>query len=239
MPENNNPSAPIEVEYAVPTLPLPTHGLYLITSDNLSAEALPPAVDAAIQGGAVLVQYRNKRLPAAAKLAQGQCLRKLCRERNVPFIVNDDVALAAELEADGVHLGKDDAGIVEARRVLGNGAIIGVSCYNSLDLAHQAAALGADYVAFGRFFPSSTKPLASPAEVETLRLAKAALNIPLVAIGGITPANGAALLAGGADFLAVVEGVFGQADPELAAKAYGRLWDGVKSALTNADFVVV
>ncbi|TAN50574.1 MAG: thiamine phosphate synthase [Methylococcaceae bacterium] len=225
MAETNNPSAPTDVGYAQPTLPLPTHGLYVLTSDNLSAAALPPAVDAAIQGGAVLVQYRNKRLPAAAKLALGQCLRKLCRERNVPFIVNDDVALATELDADGVHLGKDDAGIVEARRVLGNDAIIGVSCYNSLDLARQAAAMGADYVAFGRFFPSSTKPLASPAAVETLQRARAELSIPLVAIGGITPANGAALLAGGADFLAVIEGVFGQTEPEVAAKAYAALWE--------------
>lgn len=206
------------------TLPLPTQGLYAITSDSLSDEALLAAVAAALQGGVALLQYRDKMRALPAKQALAGRLRELCHQRGVPLIVNDDIALASAVNADGVHLGRDDASIAAARAKLGAGAIIGVSCYNSLDLARQAQAMGASYAAFGRFYTSSTKPLASPASVETLRQAKAELSIPLAAIGGVTPANGAVLQAVGASFLCAVEGVFGQPDPRQAARAYDALF---------------
>jgi thiamine-phosphate pyrophosphorylase len=140
------------------------------------------------------------------------------------FIINDDVTLAKETQADGVHLGREDAAIAQARKQLGSRAIIGVSCYNELARAEQAAAQGADYVAFGRFFPSRTKPQAVPASLDLLREAKKKLHIPVVAIGGITPENGASLIAAGANALAVIEGVFGQADVRAAAERYASLF---------------
>ena len=143
----------------------------------------------------------------------------------MPLIVNDDVALAAAVEAAGVHLGHNDAAPAAARDLLGPRAIIGVSCYNRLDLALAARDQGADYVAFGSFFPSSTKPLAVRADIDLLRRARRELRLPLVAIGGITPENGAVLVGAGADMLAVVTGVFGAPDPQAAARAYARLFD--------------
>ena len=140
------------------------------------------------------------------------------------FLVNDDVELAKQTQADGVHLGREDVSLVQARTQLGPQAIIGVSCYNELARAVQAQNEGADYVAFGRFFPSRTKPQAVQADLELLREAKTKLHIPIVAIGGITPENGASLIAAGADALAVIEGVFGQADVRAAAARYARLF---------------
>jgi thiamine-phosphate pyrophosphorylase len=143
----------------------------------------------------------------------------------VLFIVNDDVTLAKETQADGVHLGREDASLVQARAQLGPKVIIGLSCYNELARVETAQAQGADYVAFGRFFPSRTKPRAVPANLDLLREAKKKLRIPVVAIGGITPENGASLIAAGADALAVIEGVFGQADVRAAATRYSRLFE--------------
>lgn len=199
-------------------------GLYLLADTGwLAAGRLVPAVAAALDGGGVLVQYRNKAPLDAARRAELRALAGLCRTRGVPLIVNDDLALAREIGAAGVHLGRDDATIAEARRVLGPRMIIGASCYNRLDLAHAAARAGADYAAFGSFFPSPTKPVAVRADVELLRRARAELAIPLAAIGGITVDNGAALLEAGADLLAVASGVFAAADPAAAARAYARL----------------
>jgi thiamine-phosphate pyrophosphorylase len=140
------------------------------------------------------------------------------------FIVNDDAALARQSQADGVHLGREDTAPVQARARLGSRAIIGVSCYNELPRAQAAQEQGADYVAFGRFFPSRTKPQAVQAGPELLHEAKKKLRIPVVAIGGITPENGASLIAAGADALAVIEGVFGQADVRAAAERYAQLF---------------
>jgi thiamine-phosphate pyrophosphorylase len=203
---------------------LPLRGLYAITAQQPDDEAMLAAVAAAIEGGSAVIQYRDKWREEAAKLALAQRLRALCHARGVPLIINDDIALAAQAQAAGVHLGRDDAGVAEARRVLGPAAIIGVSCYNSLELARQAHALGASYAAFGRFFASNSKPLATPAALDTLQRAKAELAIPLAAIGGVTPANGAALLAAGADFLCAIEGVFGQPDVRQAARDYAALF---------------
>jgi thiamine-phosphate pyrophosphorylase len=141
----------------------------------------------------------------------------------MPLIVNDDVELAAGIGAAGVHLGEDDADIAAARSRLGNGAIIGVSCYDSLERARDLAAAGADYLAFGAFFPSPTKPQARRATPDLLRAARA-FGKPLVAIGGITPDNAADLIAAGADFVAVVSGVFGQPDVTDAARRYASLF---------------
>lgn len=202
------------------------HGLYAITGgDALGAEHLAQAVTQALEGGATLIQYRDKSTDAERRATEAHALLEICRSHQVPLIINDDVALAHALGADGVHLGRDDAGVADARRTLGRHAIIGVSCYNLLPRAQAAEAAGADYVAFGRFFASRTKPHAVMADVELLRAARAELRIPIVAIGGITPTNGAGLIDAGADMLAVVEGVFGADDIRSAAQRYAQLFD--------------
>lgn len=202
------------------------HGLYAITGgDALGAERLAQAVMQALEGGATLIQYRDKNIDAVRREAEVHALLEICRSHQVPLIINDDVDLARAVGADGVHLGRDDAGVAEARRRLGRNAIIGVSCYNLLPRARAAEAAGADYVAFGRFFASRTKPHAVMADVELLRGARAELRIPIVAIGGITHANGARLIEAGADMLAVVEGVFGADDIRNAAHGYTQLFE--------------
>ena len=199
-------------------------GLYAITPEGLSDRALAAAVRAAIAGGARLVQYRNKEAGAALRRRQASALLTLCREQGVPLIINDDLALAAELGADGVHLGEDDAAIAEARRWLGPAALVGASCYNDLARGRAAAAAGADYLAFGSFYPSPSKPGARRAPPQILQQARNALKIPLVAIGGITPDNGAALVAAGADALAAIDGLFGSGDTRAAARRYKQLF---------------
>lgn len=200
-------------------------GLYAIADSHyLALPNFVPAVTAALEGGARVLQLRAKQLDAPDRESIARDLVALCRERGVPFLINDDVALAAAVGADGVHLGRDDADIASARRALGPQALIGVSCYNELDRARAAAQAGADYVAFGRFFPSHTKPQAAQASLELLRAAHAGLALPIVAIGGITPENGGSLIAAGADALAVIEGVFNQPDIRAAAARYARLF---------------
>jgi thiamine-phosphate pyrophosphorylase len=171
-----------------------------------------------------MIQYRHKGGPPDTRRHIATDLAGICRARAIPFIVNDDAALARDVGAAGVHIGKDDGAYAEARALLGPDAIVGVSCYNSLDAAFIAAAAGASYVAFGCFFPSPTKPKAQPSDLALLRAARRDLHVPIVAIGGITPDNGAALIAAGADLLAVIHGVFGQRDPEFAARCYGALF---------------
>lgn len=202
----------------------PNTGLYAITqTDHKSVDTIIGEVAAAIRGGAAVVQYRDKNPIDAMVLARE--LVKLCHRHNVPLVINDDIELAVQTGADGVHLGKEDSHIAEARKRLGANAIIGVSCYNSVERAAEAEREGATYVAFGRFFPSSSKPLAAPAQIETLEQAKRALHIPIVAIGGILPGNGAQLLAAGADVLAVIGGIFDH-QPEQSAHAYLPLFKG-------------
>ncbi len=201
-------------------------GLYAIAdSSYLAAGRFVPAVRAALEGGARVIQYRDKNSAPAQREAIARALNALCREHGVPFLINDDVALAAAVGAAGVHIGRDDPDIAAARATLGDAALIGVSCYNELARAQAAQAAGADYAAFGRFFPSRTKPRAAAATFELLHAARAALKIPIVAIGGITPENGASLIAAGADALAVIEGVFNQPDMRAAAERYARLFE--------------
>ena len=200
-------------------------GLYAIADTQYLDDArLLPVVSEAIAGGARVIQYRDKSHDLPARLAQAKKIAALCRQHGVLFIVNDDVELAKQTAADGVHLGREDASLAQARAKLGSQAIIGVSCYNDLARAVKAQAEGADYVAFGSFFPSRTKPQAVRAGLELLCEAKQKLHIPVVAIGGITPENGAHLVAAGADALAVIEGVFGQTDVRAAAERYARLF---------------
>lgn len=199
-------------------------GLYAVTPDGAAPQVLLAAAAAALRGGARLLQYRDKGGdPARRKEIAAQLLR-LCRARGVPFIVNDDVDLCAALGADGVHVGQADAPVAAARARLGDRAIVGVSCAGSLERARAAALAGASYVAFGRFFPSRTKPHAPPAALDVLREARTALSVPICAIGGLTPANAPAVVAAGADLVAAIDGLFGAADVEAAARAYAGLF---------------
>jgi thiamine-phosphate pyrophosphorylase len=200
---------------------LPPGGLYAIT-DGPRPDLLQ-VVEAALRGGAALLQYRDKTQDHARRIEEARALRALAARHAVPLIVNDDVELAAAIDAAGVHLGESDGNFAAARARLGAGAIIGVSCYDSLARARLLAAAGANYLAFGAFHPSPTKPNAARATVELLREAKA-LGLPVVAIGGITPDNAPPLLAAGADFLAAVSGVFAGADPAQAAQRYAALF---------------
>lgn len=204
-------------------------GLYAITSAELCAdrERLLAAAAAALRGGAALLQYRDKAGTAAARTANARALAALCHDHGARLIVNDDLALALACGADGVHLGAADPPLAQARATLGPRAILGATCGPSLQRAQAAVAAGADYLAFGRFFPSRTKPDAPPATLELLRQARAQWTLPLCAIGGVTPDNAGVLLAAGADLIAAVEGVFGDPAPEAveaAARAYRRLF---------------
>ncbi|MCB1872158.1 MAG: thiamine phosphate synthase [Chromatiaceae bacterium] len=200
-------------------------GLYAITDSTLTpAETILLQVEQALDGGVRMLQYRDKSSNFQFQREQAECLLRLCRQAGVPLIINDDVDLALTVGADGVHLGRDDANLKTGRERLGPEAIIGISCYNDFELALQAEQSGADYVAFGRFFASTTKPAAVPAGIELLHRAKTELKIPTVAIGGITPENGAALVVAGADMLAVIQGVFGQPDIRAACNQFQRLF---------------
>ncbi len=197
-------------------------GLYAITKpDNKTAEQVIADVTAVIAAGISVLQYRDKQATDALYLAGA--LKELCQAHNIPFIINDHIALAKKIGADGVHIGKEDGQLSHARAILGKQAIIGVSCYNDIERAQQAAKNSADYVAFGRFFPSSSKPLAAPAQINTLQKAKNCLPIPIVAIGGILPENGGELLAAGADLLAVIGGIFTET-PYQSTLAYRTLF---------------
>lgn len=200
-------------------------GLYAITpAVPKTSLPLKEQVAEAIAGGARLIQYRDKSADPGKRLCEALALLAVCRTADVPFIVNDDLDLALQIGADGIHLGRDDADPREARERLGSEAIVGISCYDQLPRAIHAQEIGADYVAFGRLFPSSTKPLAVQATPELLHLASERLDLPLVAIGGITPENGRSLISAGVDMLAVVDAVFGQPDIRAAAAAFDALF---------------
>ena len=215
-------------ERQLPDRPTLRSGLYLITPDNPDGERLL-ARTLPLLPFASCLQLRNKMMHADALCAAGARLRDACAVAGVAFIVNDNPRLAHALAADGVHLGEHDGAIAEARALLGDGAIIGSSCYNDLQRARDAVAAGADYVAFGAFFPSTTKPGARRASIGLLR-DSAPLGVPRVAIGGITPDNARPLVNAGADLIAVVSGVFDAADPVAAARAYLSCFEDPKTA---------
>jgi thiamine-phosphate pyrophosphorylase len=202
----------------------PRHGLYLISRDDPdTGPGWERELVDGIRGGAVVVQYRVKH--AHDPVGSATRIRARCRVAGIPFIINDDVDLARAVGADGVHLGGEDVDLMYARDRLGAKAIIGISCYDSPQRAGEAEQGGADYVAFGRFFPSATKPLAPCAPIEALREARKRCSVPIVAIGGITPENGRLLLDAGANLLAAIEGVLaGQGGPESTARRFRGLW---------------
>jgi thiamine-phosphate pyrophosphorylase len=207
-------------------------GLYAITPDIEDIAMLVAKVAAAIAGGAQAIQYRNKAASPSLRRKQAAMLARVCGGGGALFIVNDDVALAREVGAAGVHLGEDDGDIGRARERLGEDMLIGVSCYNDLARAKRLVAEGADYVAFGSFHLSPTKPGARRAEPALLRRAKT-LRVPVVAIGGITAANGRELVEAGADALAVISAVFDHdklADVTRAAAAITSLFGPPPSA---------
>lgn len=199
-------------------------GLYAITPDEMDTAALLRKTRLALQGGAQVLQYRNKSADAALRLQQAQSLRQLTREFDTSFIVNDDAQLAAQVEADGVHLGGEDGSVAAARTLLGSTKLIGASCYNRILLAHEVVRQGADYVAFGAFFMSSVKPGAVRADEALLKTARDELHVPIVAIGGITQQNGASLIAAGADALAVITALWNAPNIQTSAQEFSILF---------------
>lgn len=207
-------------------LGMPKRGLYAITPEEKTAPEILKFAEAVLKGGAKILQYRVKHQHTEIDFLTE--LLKRCHCYDVPLIINDNVALAEKIGADGVHLGKDDGSILEARLRLGESAIIGVSCYNSLERAIGAEKDGANYVAFGRFFTSNSKPLASPCEIGTLTAGKKVLTLPIVAIGGILPENGAMLLNAGADLLAVIGGLNTE-NTQFSAQTFATLFSEDKN----------
>ncbi len=193
-------------------------GVYLITPDEADTARLLARVAPLLAVGPTWLQYRNKTADAALRREQATALQDLCAAHGVPLIVNDDAQLAHAVGAAGVHLGGTDGDIGTARALLGADAIIGASCYDQLANAEQAVAAGASYVAFGAFFPTTTKVTHSRAHPDLLRQS-AALGVPRVAIGGLTPDNVGPLIAAGADLVAVVSSVFAAEDPVAALRA--------------------
>ena len=195
------------------------NGLYAITPDTSDSTRLLQLARQALQGGIDVLQYRNKSTDLSLRLQQAKALQALCQQYRVPLIVNDDVDLALTINADGVHLGSSDGQIATARQRLGAYAIIGASCYNRLELADKAVADGADYVAFGSMFVSSTKPDAVKAPLSLLQQARNELDCPIVAIGGIGLENIAEVAAAGATAAAVITALFETASAELSARS--------------------
>ncbi|WP_323754676.1 thiamine phosphate synthase [Marinobacter sp.] len=194
-------------------------GLYAITDNRLTPpDRLLQSVEAALAGGAVLVQYRDKLSTTTERLSQATDLVSLCQTAGVPLLINDDPELAHRVGAQGVHLGQDDWALADARKLLGQNAIIGITCHQHMELAEIAKAGGADYLAFGRFYQSGTKPSAPRADVNVLSDARR-LALPVTAIGGITTENAEPLIRAGADLIAVVGGLFGGSPADIEAKA--------------------
>lgn len=199
-----------------PSLP---RGLYALTDPDLLPEpVLAERVAAAIAGGARIVQFRDKTADAPIRRRRARLVLAACRAGDALCIINDDAALAADIGADGVHVGRDDGDARRARQVVGPDRLVGVSCYDRLELANAAVVAGADYVAFGSVWPSLSKPGAVRAPLELLRQAAAALPVPIIAIGGITRANAAETIAAGAHCVAVIRDLFADPDPFGAAQ---------------------
>jgi thiamine-phosphate pyrophosphorylase len=199
-------------------------GLYAITPDVVDATATMRMVSAALAGGAKFVQYRQKNANSRGQARQARELNELCLASGASLIINDNVELAQQINAAGVHLGRDDMSVTEARRQLGINKIIGASCYNQMALAEAAVASGADYIAFGAFFASQIKPDAVRAELALIVEAKKKFNIPIVAIGGISLQNAPPLISAGADAVAVISDLFNAPDITVRANAFQQLF---------------
>lgn len=217
---------------AVPKL----RGLYAVTPDLWDSLELVHRVRDAIAGGAVAVQYRNKLPDATLRRTQAEQLLALCRENGVPLIVNDDLALAQQIGADGIHLGRDDAAPAVARLRVKADFIIGASCYDGLALGVNAVEEGATYVAFGAAFPSRTKPGAVHAPLALFRQARQRLAVPIAAIGGITSENAAPLLAAGVDLLAVISDLFDAPDVAARAARYAALFQSLDAGADPSPY---
>jgi thiamine-phosphate pyrophosphorylase len=199
-------------------------GLYAITPDEADTDLLLAKVYAALQGGIRVLQYRNKQASYKLQTQQASAILPLCKQYQVPFIINDSIELCLALNADGVHIGADDGNIAEVKARLGANKILGASCYNRFDLALSAQQASATYVAFGACFASSTKPHAPVASLDLFKKANAQLHIPAVAIGGITLENVPSVIQAGANSIAVINAIFNADDVKLAAQQFAHLF---------------
>jgi thiamine-phosphate pyrophosphorylase len=199
-------------------------GLYLVTPDWDDTLRLLQLTEAALKGGAALVQYRHKTADDELRREQAHCLLGLCRSYQRPFIINDHIDLCLALDADGVHVGGTDASVAQARAAVGAGKIVGASCYGSLELAQDAYRSGASYVAFGGFYPSRVKKYPVTTSPDIVAQSKAEIALPVVVIGGMTQENAAALVAGGADMVAAISSVYLAQDAEAAARGFANLF---------------
>lgn len=205
-------------------------GLYAITPDEPDTERLTALVTAALEGGAAILQYRNKLADQALREKQALALLPLCRRAGVPLIINDDLDIALAVDADGLHLGGDDGDLATARQALGPDKFLGASCYDRLELAIEARDRGADHVAFGAVYPSSTKPVTIRASLQLFGQAPAAVGLPAVAIGGITLDNAPAVIAAGAHAVCVISALFDAPDVRLRAQDFAALYGPPGSA---------
>ena len=209
---------------AAPDRPVATRvqvsGLYAITPEEPDTEVLAEKVRHALAGGARIVQYRNKSADRALRARQAATLLALCRKAAIPLVINDDLELALQIDADGLHVGRGDVDIARARERLGERKILGASCYDSIELAVAASNQGADYVAFGSVFPSTTKPGATRVPLSLLGRARDHLGVPIVAIGGITRENASSVIDAGADAIAVISALFDATDIAVIARGF-------------------
>lgn len=200
-------------------------GLYAVTPDLANTEQLCSMVQAAITGGASVVQYRNKTADAKLRIAQAQALLEICRDSQIPLIINDHVKLCLALDADGIHIGATDGDLAAVRERIGADKILGASCYNRMDLALHAQEQGVDYVAFGACFNSDTKPNAPKAELSLFTQAQTNIKVPVVGIGGITLDNAPSLIAAGADSIAVINALWNTPDIAETAQKFSNLFN--------------
>jgi len=204
--------------------PYDISGLYAITPDLADTGQLCAMVHAAITGGASVIQYRNKTADAILRITQARALLRICKDNSTPLIINDHVKLCLTIDADGVHVGATDGDLTAIRERIGADKILGASCYNRFELALQAEAQGADYVAFGACFSSETKPHAPKAELALFTQAQSSIKVPVVAIGGITLENAGSLIAAGADATAVINALWNSPDIIGTAQQFSNLF---------------
>lgn len=200
-------------------------GLYIVTPDWDDTKQLLETTEAALRGGAVLVQYRHKNATPELRREQAECLLALCRSYRRPLVINDHVELCMALDADGIHVGGTDASVAQARAAVGAGKIVGASCYGSLQLARDAWRDGASYVAFGGFYPSRVKKYEVTTQPSIIAQSRAEIPLPCVVIGGMTQENAAPLVTQGADMVAVISSVYLAGDPQRAAQGFVHLFD--------------
>ncbi len=197
-------------------------GLYAITPDMDDTDELCRIVEMAIKGGVKIVQYRNKSAKSRLQITQSSRLLEICREYQIPLVINDNVKLCLALDADGVHIGISDGNLAEIKNRIGDNKILGASCYNSLEIARKAVEEGADYIAFGSCFSSITKPHAPSVDLNLFKDAKC-FGVPIVGIGGITLDNVSQVKEAGADSVAVITSLWNSADINMTAKQFSNL----------------